>query len=116
VLRGDGNRAIGAANDRTFVTEGVGAAEVDNEAGILGIAHKSDGSANFNAKGFVGLGIGNARGRGGIGAPAAPDVDGAGRGGGTARVRCDTNTRGIGSRAYVVLNFLLGILAGHETS
>ena len=51
-----------------------------------------------------------------FGAPAAPDVDGAGRGGGTARVRCDTNAFGIGSRAYVVLDFLLGALADHETS
>ena len=113
---GDGNGTIGAAYDGTFVIEGIGAAEVDDEAGIPGITHKGDGGANFDAEGFVGLSVGNARSRGCIGTPASPDVDGAGRGRGTARVRPDANTFGIGSRAYVALNFLLRVLPDHETS
>src|ERR1700739_2497682 len=107
MLGGHGNGTIGAANDGTFVIKGVGAAEVDDEAGIPRITHKGDGGTNLDAEGFVGLGVGNARRRGCIGTPASPDVDGAGRGRGTARVRPDANTFGVGSRAYVALNFLL---------
>ena len=115
MLGGHGNGTIGAANDGTFVIKGVGAAEVDDEAGIPGITHKGDGGSNFDAEGFVGLSVGNARRRSCIVTPASPDVDGAG-GGGTARVRPSANTFGIGSRAYVTLNFLFCILADHETS
>ena len=116
MLGGDGNGAIRAAYDGALVIEGIGSAEVDDEAGVLGIACKCDAGAHLNTEGFVGLGIGNARGRGGIGTPATPDVDGAGRGSGTARVGCATNTGRIGSRADIALNFLLGVLANDEIS
>jgi len=113
---GDANRAIGAAYDGTLVIEGIGAAEVDHEAGILGTTHKINGGANLNAESFVGLRIGNAGGRGGTGAPAALDVDGAGRGSGTARIRRGTNARWIGSRADIILEFLLRVFPVKETS
>ena len=116
MLGGEGNGAIRAAYDGALVIEGIGSAEVDDEAGVLGTARKCDGGAHLNTEGFVGLGIGNARGRGGIGTPATPDVDGAGRGSGTARVGCGTNTGPIGSRADVALDFLRGVLANDEIS
>src|SRR6266550_2895528 len=116
MLGGEGNGAIRAAYDGALVIEGIGSAEVDDEAGVLGTARKCDGGAHLNTGGFVGLGIGNARGRGGIGTPATPDVDGAGRGSGTARVGCGTNTGPIGSRADVALDFLRDVLANDEIS
>jgi hypothetical protein len=116
MLGGDGDRPIGTTYDGTFVVEGIGAAEVDDEASVLRTAHKGNGGPNSNAEGFIGLGVRNARGRSGIGAPAALDVDGAGRGSGAARVGCGTNTGRIGSRADVALDFLLGVLANDESS
>ena len=113
---GDGDRAIRAAYDGAFVIERIGAAEVDDEAGILGTAHKRNAGADFDAEGFVGLSIGNAGSRGGTGRPAALDVDGAGRGSGTARVLRCANACWIGSRADIVLEFLLRVFPGRETS
>jgi len=91
----DGDRAIGATQDGTFMVERIVAAEVDDEAGAPRTAHKSDRGADFNTEGFVGLGVRNIRGRSSIGGSAAPDVDGTGRRSGTACVRCATNTGGI---------------------
>jgi len=88
---------IRTAHDGALVIEGIGAAEVNDEAGVLRGAGEGDGGANFDAEGFVRLGVGNARGRGGIGPLAAPDVDGAGRGGRTASVRRAANTGRIGN-------------------
>jgi hypothetical protein len=116
MLGGDGDGTIGTTHDDTVVIEGIGGAEVDDEAGVFGAAHKGDGGAHFNAEGFVGLSAGNARGRGGIGSPAALDVDGAGRGSGAASVRCGTNAGRICSGANVALDFLFGVLANDETS
>ena len=110
----DGDGTISAAHDGALVIEGVGAAEVNDEAGVLRGAGESDGGADLNAEGFVGLGVGNAGRSGGIGPLAALDVDGAGRGSGAASVSLRTDTGGIGSRADVTLNFLLSILANDE--
>jgi len=115
MLGRDGNGPIGSTYYGALVIEGIGATEVDDEAGVPGTAHKCDGGANSNAEGFVGLGVGNARRRRGRAAPAALDVDGAGRGSGTARVGCGTNTGRIGSRADVALNFLFRVFANDET-
>ena len=95
MLRGDSNRAIGAANDGAWVVEGIGAAEVDDESSVLGTGHEGHAGPNFNAECFIGLGVRNARRRGCIGTPTSSDVDGAGRGRGTTRVRFRTNTGGI---------------------
>ena len=116
MLGGNADGTISATHDRAFVVKWIGAAEVNDEAGILGTARKGDGGTNFNAEGSVGLGIGNVGGRRGIGAPAAPDVDGADGGSGTARVRRGTNACRIGSRANIILDFLFGVLAVKETS
>lgn len=116
MLSGDGDRAIGATQDGTVVVERIVAAEVDDKAGAPRAAHKSDAGADFNTKGFVGLGVRNARGRCGMSGSAAPDVDGTGRRSGTAGVRCVTNTGRIGIRADVALNFLLCVRASDETS
>lgn len=91
MLGRDGDRAIGTAQDGTFVIERIVGAEVDDKAGAPRAAHKSDGSADFNTEGFVGLGVRNIGRRSGIGASAAPDVDGTRRRSRTACVRCATN-------------------------
>ena len=88
----EGDGTISAAHDTACVIEGVGAAEVNDEAGVLRGAGERDGGADLNTEGFVGLGVGNAGRCGGIGTLAAFDVDGAGRGSGAACVRCGTNT------------------------
>ena len=108
----DSNRAIGPANDGSWVVERIGAAEIDDESGVLGTGHESYAGANFNAECFVGLGVRNARRRGRVGTPASPDVDGTGSGSGSTRVRCRTNTCGIRCRADITLDFLLSVLAG----
>jgi hypothetical protein len=97
MLGGNGDGTISAAHDRAFMVKGIGAAEVNDEARVLGTAHKRDAGSNFNAEGFVGLGVGNARGSGGVRALVALDVDGARRRGGTASVGRGANTSGIGS-------------------
>jgi hypothetical protein len=66
LFRDDSNRAIGAAHDGALVIEGIGAAEANDEAGVLRGAGESDGGANFDAEGFVGLGTRNVRSRGGV--------------------------------------------------
>src|SRR6516162_11516253 len=57
MLGDHGDGSIGTAHDRPFVVKWIGAAEVNNEAGILGTAHERDASSNFNAEGFVLLGV-----------------------------------------------------------
>jgi hypothetical protein len=116
MLGGDGNGAIRAAYDGALMIEWVGAAVIDHEARVLGIAHKGHGRPHLNTEGFVGLGVWNTRSCGGIRTPAAPDVDGAGRRSGTTCVRCGTDFGGIGSRADIVLNFLFCVLANNEAS
>src|ERR1700752_3538824 len=82
VFCSDSDRAVGAADDRTLMIEGIGFAEVDDEASIFGTTHKGDCGTNFDAERLVRLGVGNAGRRGGQGALTAPNVDGArGRGG-----------------------------------
>src|SRR4029077_8842130 len=105
---------MGAPHDRPFVVEGIRAAEVDDEACVLGAAHEGDGGSDFNAEGFVLFGVGDARFCGCVGTLAAPDVDGAGRRSGAACVGSCTNAGGIGSGANVALNFLFGVLANDE--
>jgi hypothetical protein len=110
----DGDGSISAAHDGAFVVEGIGAAEVDHEAGVFGTAHEGYGGSDFNAEGFVLLGIWNARFCGGEGALAAPDIDRARRRSGATGVGGGTNTGGIGGGADVVFNFLFGVLADDE--
>jgi len=112
----DSDGTIRTAHDGTLVIEGIGAAEVNNEAGILGSAHESDAGANFNAEGFVFLGTGNAWGRGGVGTLAALYVDGTGRRSRATGVSRGANASGIGSRTDVVLDFVFGVLAIDEAS
>jgi hypothetical protein len=114
MLGDDGDGSIGAAHDRPFVIEGIRAAEVDDEACVLRTAHEGDGGSDFNAEGFVLLGVGDARFCGCVGTLAAPDVDGAGRRSGAACVGGCTNAGGIGSGANVALDFLLGVAASDE--
>ena len=113
---GDGDRAICAANDGTFVVKRIGTPEVDDETGVLGTRGESDASANLNTESFVGLGVGDTRCRGGEGASAAPDIDCAGRGTGAAGVGRRADACGIGRGANVILDFLFGLLANVETS
>jgi hypothetical protein len=87
MLGDHGDGSIGTAHDRPFVVEGIRAAEVDDEACVLGTAHEGDRGSDFNAEGFVLLGVGDARFCGCVGTLAAPDVDGARRGSGTAGVQ-----------------------------
>ena len=97
MLRGYGDRAIGAAYDGTIVIERIGSAKIDDKSGVPGATHERNGGAKFNAESFVGLGIGDARRRRGIVATTAPNLYGAGHGSGAAGIRCRTNTRWIGS-------------------
>ena len=114
MLGDHGDGSIGAAHDRPFVVKWIGAAEVNNEAGILGTAHERDASSNFNAEGFVLLGVGDARFCGCVGTLAAPDVDRAGRRRGSACVGNCTNASRIRSRANVAFDFLLSVAASDE--
>ena len=97
MLRGDGDRAIGAAYDGTIVIERIGSAKIDDKSSVPGATHERDGGAKFNAERFVGLGIGDARRRRGIVVTTAPDLYGAGCGSGAAGIRLRTNTRWIRS-------------------
>jgi hypothetical protein len=115
VLGDDGDGAIGTAHNGAFVIERIGAAKVNNKAGVLGAAHKGDRGADLDAKGFVGLGVGNARRRGGVSSLAALDVDRTGRGSRAASISSRANTCGIGSRADVTLDFFLRILTEDVT-
>lgn len=110
----DSDGTIRTAHDGALVIERIGAAEVNNEAGVLGSAHKSNAGAHFNAEGFVFLGTGNAWGRSGVGTLAALDVDGTGRRSRAASVGRGANASGIGSRTDVVFDFVLGVLAIDE--
>lgn len=114
MLGDDGDGAISAAHDGAFVIEGIGAAKVDDEAGVFGTAHEGDGGSDFNAEGFVLLGVGDAGFCGGESALAAPDVDGTGRRCGATSVSGGTNAGRIGGGADVALNFLFGVFADHE--
>ncbi len=114
MLGGDGDGTIGAAHDSALVIEGIGVAEIDDKAGVFRATHKGNSRANFNAKRFVGLGVGNARRSGGVGALVALDVDGAGRRGGAASVGRGANAIRIGGRANVAFDFLFGVAASDE--
>jgi hypothetical protein len=57
----DGDGAVGATHDGALAIEGIGAAEIDDKAGVLRATHKGNSRADFNAESFVGLGVGNAR-------------------------------------------------------
>jgi|SRR6516164_6011600 len=111
---GNGDRTIGAAHDRAFVIKGIGAAEVNDEAGVLGTAHEGDAGSDFNAERFVGLGVGNIRRSGGVRPLVTLDVDGAGRGGGAASVGLGATAGRIGRRTNVAFDFLLGVAASDE--
>ena len=55
----DGNRTIGATDNGPLMIERIGAAEIDDKAGVLGTAHEGHVGTNFNAKRFIGFGVGN---------------------------------------------------------
>lgn len=113
---GDGDGTIGATNDRTFVGKRIRLAEVNDEASVFGTGGESDGGADFNAEGFVGLGVGDTRSSGCVSASATPDIDGARRGSGTTSVGLRANACEIGCRANVILDILFGLLANVWTS
>src|SRR6266481_5809820 len=115
MLRGDGDRAVGAAYDGTIVIERIGGAKIDEKSNVPRATHEGDRGADFDAEGFVGLGIRNARRSCSIVATTAPDLYGAGRGSGATGICCGTNTRWIRSRADVAFNFLLCVLANDES-
>src|SRR5208283_125896 len=54
MLGGDGDGSISAARDGAFVIEGIGAAEINDEARVFRATHKDDGGAHFNAESLVG--------------------------------------------------------------
>lgn len=112
----DGNRAIRAADDGAIVVKGVVLAEINDKTRVLGTSGESDGGADLNAEGFVGLGVRDTRFRGGGVASAAPDIDGARRGSGAAGVGLGANACLIGHRANVIFDFLFGFLADDEAS
>lgn len=114
MLGGNGDGTISATHDRALVVKWIGAAEVNDEAGILGTAHERDARSNFNAERFVRLGVGNVGRSGGVRALVALDVDGARRRGGAASVGRGANAGRIGSRAHVAFDFLLGVAASDE--
>ena len=112
---GDVDGTIRAANDGTLVVKGVVLTEVNNKTGVLGTSGESDGGADLNAKGLVGLSIRETRFRGGVLASAAPDVDNARRRSGAASAGLSADACGIGRGANVILNLLLAVLANDET-
>jgi len=97
MLCGNADGTISATHDRAFVVKWVGAAEVNDEAGILGTAHERDARSNLDAERFVGLGVWNVGRSGGVRPLVALDVDGASRRGGAARVGRGANAGRIGS-------------------
>jgi len=111
----DGDRAIRAADDGAIVVKGVVLAKIDDKTRVLGTGGESDGGADLNAKGFVGLGVGDTRCSGSVAASAAPDINGARRGSGAASVSVSAYACWIGRRANVILDFLFGFLANDET-
>ena len=113
---GDGDGAICASDDRTFVVKGIVLTEVDNETGVFGTGRENDGGAYLNAERFVGFCVGDTRFRVGVVASAAPDIDGARRGRGAASAGLGANACGIGRGANAIFDFLLGVLANNETS
>ena len=112
----DGNSALRAARDGTFVVKGIVFAKVDDKADVLRIGGERHSGADFNAEGFVGLSVGDTRLSGGVSASAAPDIDGARRGNGTTSVGLRANACGIRRRANVIFDLLLGLLAPDKTS
>lgn len=113
---GDGDRAICAANNGTFVVKGIVLTEVDDETGVFGTGGESDGSADLNAERFIGFCVRDTRFRGGVVASATPDIDGARRGSGAASAGLGANACGIGRGANAIVDFLFGVLANNETS
>ena len=115
---GNGDGAICAANDGTFMVKGIVLTEVDDEAGVLGTGGESNRGANLNAECFVGFRIGDTWFRGGVVVSAAPDIDDARRGSGAASDGLGANARGIGRGANAIFDFLLRVLpdeeAGHQ--
>jgi hypothetical protein len=105
------NGTVGAAHDGTFVIEGIGVAEVNDEAGVFRATRKGNSRADFNAEGFVGLGIGKARGSGGVRALVTLDVDGAGRRGGAASVGRGANACGEAEQTSSLTCFLVSLPA-----
>ena len=112
---GDGDGAICASNDGTFVVKGIVFTEVDDETGVFGTGGESDGGADLNAERFVGFCVGDTRFRGGVVASAAPDIDGARLVSGAASAELGANDCGIGRGAKVIFDFLLA-LANNGTS
>jgi len=118
MLGDDGDGAICAANDGTFMVKGIVLTEVDDETGVFGTGGESDGGADLNAERFVGFCVKDTRFRGSVVASAAPDIDGARRGNRAASVGFGANACGIGRGANAIFDFLLRVLpddeAGHE--
>jgi len=116
MLCGDGYWAIRATDDGSVVIEGVFAAKIDDKARVPRTAFEDDVCADFNAKRFIGFGVGKVGRRGRVITATAFDLHSARSRYRTAGICCGTNTGGIRSRADVPFNFLLGFIAGNETS
>ena len=74
-FRRDGYGSICAANDGTFVLEGIFLPEINDETGVLGTGRKGDGCTDLDAERFVGLGIRKTWFCGCVTAPAASYID-----------------------------------------
>jgi hypothetical protein len=109
-----GDGTVSAAHDGALVIEGIGAPEIDDKTGVSRATHKGNRRADFNTEGFVGLSVGKVRGSGSVRPLVALDVDGAGRRGRAASVACGANANGIGGRANVAFDFLLGVTPADE--
>ena len=111
ILGGYRDGPIRTAHDGALVVKRIGAAEIEDEAGVLCRARKGDGGASFDTEGFVGLGARRARSSASGGSLAASDVDRARGRSGTAGVLRGTNAGRIGGRANIILDLFLGVLA-----
>lgn len=97
MLGSNGDGSISAAHDGALVIKGIGATEVNHEAGIPGTAHERDARSNLDAERFVGFGVGNTGRGGGVRSLVTLDVDGARRRGGAAGVGRGANAGRIGN-------------------
>ena len=112
----DGYGAICAANDRTFVPEGIFLPEINDETGVLGTGGKGDTGTDLNAERFVGLGIRETWFCGCVTACAASYINCAGRRNRATSVGPSADAFGIGRGASVIFDFLFGFLAKNKVS
>jgi len=102
----DGYGTICAANERTFVVEGIVLPEINDKTCVLGTGGEGDGGTDFNAKGLVGLGIRETRVRGRVTASAASYINCAGRRNRPTCIGRSANAFGIRRGANVIFDFL----------